>query len=287
MSWEDQGRQEHGYFGHGTGAPKAGTGSSVERASHDESGSAEVAAARAHAWAKAYGPALFGLPWSGAALDGFADAVRRRERARPGSIARALDRWAAQGKFGGRAKATRDGLLTLVSDTRDGRSSGHYNPLGVFIPGTPENEALTLGTERAIGAAGRAIGRVFNNEGHGGKGESAPATGSGAGEGSNPPEGTQETPPLPANPDDLLAQGWRETSDPEAAAAGHRTFVDPETGAVIRFDKGRPGQPGFEGQDHYHWLNPNRTGKRDDYLNQNGKPVARGSTPSHLRPRSR
>jgi hypothetical protein len=93
-------------------------------------------------------------------------------------------------------------------------------------------------------------------------------------------------PSLPANPDDLLAQGWNETSHPGAAKLGHRTFENPKTGEIIRFDKGRPGEPGFEGKDHYHRPNPNKTGKHDEYLDLSGNPVARGSGPSHIPPRT-
>jgi hypothetical protein len=63
-------------------------------------------------------------------------------------------------------------------------------------------------------------------------------------------------------------------------------FENPRTGEIIRFDKGRPGTPGFEGKDHYHRLNPNRTGRHDEYLDVNGNPVARGSDPSHILPRT-
>lgn len=91
---------------------------------------------------------------------------------------------------------------------------------------------------------------------------------------------------LPANPDDLLAKGWKETSHPGAAATGHRTFENPETGEIVRFDEGRPGQPGFEGLNHYHRLNPQRTGKHDEYLDESDNPVARGSASSHVLPRS-
>jgi hypothetical protein len=33
-------------------------------------------------------------------------------------------------------------------------------------------------------------------------------------------------------------------------------------------------------------MNPNKTGKSDEYLDRNGNPVARGSDPSHIVPRS-
>lgn len=92
-------------------------------------------------------------------------------------------------------------------------------------------------------------------------------------------------PSLPANPDELPTQGWKETSHPTAAKMGHRTFENSQTGEIIRFDKGRPGESGFEGQDHYHRLNPNRTSRSDEYLDLNGNPVARGSGPSHIIPR--
>ena len=95
---------------------------------------------------------------------------------------------------------------------------------------------------------------------------------------------TQAMPPLPANPDDLLAQGWEETSHPKAAATGRRTFVKPETGQSIEFDKGRPGEAGWRGQDHYHVLNPHSTGKRDLYLDKAGQSAPDGSKASHIPP---
>jgi hypothetical protein len=90
--------------------------------------------------------------------------------------------------------------------------------------------------------------------------------------------------PLPANPDDLKSQGYDETSHPDAAAAGHRTFENPATGDKVRHDQGKPGAPGHEGEDHYHRYNPNATGKSDQYLDANGNPVPRGSDASHLTP---
>ncbi len=89
---------------------------------------------------------------------------------------------------------------------------------------------------------------------------------------------------LPANPDDLLGRGYRDVSHPDAAAAGHRTFENPETGDVLRFDKGKPGRPGHAGNDHYHRENPSATGKVDAYLDRDGNPVPDGSDASHLYP---
>ncbi len=90
--------------------------------------------------------------------------------------------------------------------------------------------------------------------------------------------------PLPANPSDLVDQGYHDVSHPEAAAAGHQTLEHPETGDRVRFDKGKPGAPGHEGTDHYHRDNPNATGKKDQYLDKDGNPVPRGSDASHLKP---
>lgn len=96
-------------------------------------------------------------------------------------------------------------------------------------------------------------------------------------------EGGCET-TTPDNPDDLLDQGWEETSHPDAKAAGRRTFRNPKTGEELIFDKGKPGQPGWEGRDHYHRPNPNRTNRHDEYLDMNGDPTRRGSGPSHIPP---
>lgn len=91
---------------------------------------------------------------------------------------------------------------------------------------------------------------------------------------------------VPDNPDDLLDKGYDETSHPDAAAKGHRSFENPTTGDKVRFDKGKEGKPKHEGRDHYHRENPNSTGKQDQYLDANGKPVPRGSEASHLYPKS-
>lgn len=141
-----------------------------------------------------------------------------------------------------------------------------YNPLGVFQPGSPENEDWTRNTMRRL----RELGHILRSERQDGEGED---DGKGV-----------EIPNLPANPDDLLQQGWEEITYPDAAAEGHRTFRNKETGLVIHADKGEPGKSGFRGRDHYHIDNPNRTDKRDYYLDRNGRPVAKGSKPSHVPP---
>jgi RHS repeat-associated protein len=111
----------------------------------------------------------------------------------------------------------------------------------------------------ALGDAGRAITSIFT------KSNSKPG-------------------PLPANPDALKDEGYHDTSHPDAAAAGHRTFENPQSGDRVRFDKGKPGAPGHEGTDHYHRPNPQATGKGDQYLDANGKPVPRGCDASQLKP---
>lgn len=57
-----------------------------------------------------------------------------------------------------------------------------------------------------------------------------------------------------------------------------------ETDQKVRFDPAKEGANGFEGKDHYHIYNPNSTGKSDYYLDSNGRPVRKGSKPSHVLP---
>jgi hypothetical protein len=91
---------------------------------------------------------------------------------------------------------------------------------------------------------------------------------------------------LPKNPEEMLEHGYNETSHPSAAESGHRTFENPETGDKLRFDKGDPDAPpkSHAANDHYHRENPNATGKRDAYLDSDGKPCPRNSDESHLYP---
>ena len=100
----------------------------------------------------------------------------------------------------------------------------------------------------------------------------------------NTTAGAKAMPSLPSNPDDLLAQGWNETTDPRMAAAGRRTFINPTTGEQVEFDLAQPAGTGFKADDHYHVLNPDTTSKLDYYLDQNGNPVPKGSTASHIPP---
>lgn len=160
-----------------------------------------------------------------------------------------------------------DGAVILAGTSASGRPHGipYHNPLGVFRPGSPENEDWTRNTMRRL----QELGHILRSERQDGEGRDD--------------EGV-EIPDLPTNPDDLLQQGWEEITHPDAAAEGHRTFKNKETGLIIRADKGEPGQPGDRGRDHYHIENPNTTSKRDEYLDKNGRPVGRGSKPSHVLP---
>jgi hypothetical protein len=90
---------------------------------------------------------------------------------------------------------------------------------------------------------------------------------------------------LPKNPKELLEDGWKDvTPDGMRKNTNSREYEDPRTGIRVRFDPGKPGAPGFEGKDHYHIYNPNRTGKGDYYLDKNGNPVPKGSKASHILP---
>ena len=68
---------------------------------------------------------------------------------------------------------------------------------------------------------------------------------------------------LPANPDTLLKEGWKEiTSTAMKQNSNSREFYDPRTGYTIRFDKKQPSRTGFAGKDHYHIKIPMQPGKR-------------------------
>ncbi|MBQ6004901.1 MAG: hypothetical protein IJL14_01480 [Selenomonadaceae bacterium] len=53
----------------------------------------------------------------------------------------------------------------------------------------------------------------------------------------------------------------------------------------MRFDVGQAGKPGFNGKDHWHVYNPNRTNKLNAYLDENANPTYDGSNPSHILPK--
>ncbi len=88
---------------------------------------------------------------------------------------------------------------------------------------------------------------------------------------------------LNKTPSGLKRNGWKETtSSAMKKNSTSRTFE--KNGLTVRFDKGKKGNPGFGGKDHYHILNPNSTGKHDYYLDKYGNPVAKNSKASHILP---
>ena len=331
MSWEDQGRQYHMWFGHGTAADKsrkAAPGSSaVGQSTADRvlalayGALASLPAARRGqaeaqynngtlprlkeamtAWLRAtalngadFASRLFGRNADDPVVRDLHSAALRAATATShddlrdaaGKLARAMeavgiDRWphfVADAQERARNPATQDAIERSRQPPGPGRDAIRpVYPLETLLPG--------MGAKRAIGVAratGGALLRQFLPESR------SPTANAGKPESMASDVNKQtETPglSLPAKPDDLLTQGWKETTHPEAAKLGHRKFENPKTGEIVRFDEGRPGQPGFEGQDHYHRLNPNKTSKRDEYLDLNGNPVARGSGPSHILPRT-
>ncbi len=89
--------------------------------------------------------------------------------------------------------------------------------------------------------------------------------------------------PKPENHEDLLDEGWEDVTHPNNDS-GNRDYYNPETGQKVRFDKGKEGASGHQGQDHYHVHNPNSTGNHDLYLDKSGNPVPKGCNPSHVYP---
>ncbi|WP_438027527.1 DUF6531 domain-containing protein [Sorangium sp. So ce233] len=90
---------------------------------------------------------------------------------------------------------------------------------------------------------------------------------------------------LPADPNELLNKGWQDVTHPEMAKhSNRREFYNPDLGYKVAFDKGVPGAAGWEAVDHYHVYNPNATSKGDQYLDETGKPVPKGSKQSHIKP---
>lgn len=89
---------------------------------------------------------------------------------------------------------------------------------------------------------------------------------------------------LPQYGGGLLAKGWKDISHPKQAEQGSFMYRDPDTGLKVRYDKGKPGESGFSGKNHYHILNPGAHNSLDMYLDKNGDPCSRGSKASHILP---
>jgi RHS repeat-associated protein len=85
------------------------------------------------------------------------------------------------------------------------------------------------------------------------------------------------------SPDKLKAEGWEDVTHPKMRENTDMVELkNPETGQRIRFDPGTPGETGYSGKDHYHVYNPESTGKGDYYLDEEGNPVPKNSSDSHI-----
>ena len=76
-----------------------------------------------------------------------------------GMMAVGLDRWQSF-LADAHKRATATAFARPIKDTLQRGFSTPYNPLGVFTPGSSENEDFTRSTERVL----RDLGRVFNNQ---------------------------------------------------------------------------------------------------------------------------
>ncbi len=85
----------------------------------------------------------------------------------------------------------------------------------------------------------------------------------------------------PSSPDEL-GEGWGGTSD-SSNESGGRDFRHIESKEDVRWDPGKEGEDGWKGKNHWHRHNPQRTGKKDYYLDKDGTPVPKGSDPSHIK----
>ena len=89
----------------------------------------------------------------------------------------------------------------------------------------------------------------------------------------------------PTLPDDPFSDPHLEDiTHPKAALAGNYKFKDKRTDEIIKFDRGDPAKPGHGAHDHYHKLNPKKTGKKEEYLDKKGKPIRKTDENSHLYP---
>jgi hypothetical protein len=89
---------------------------------------------------------------------------------------------------------------------------------------------------------------------------------------------------LPKDPNHLIKQGWQDVTHSEKAKLGQKTFQHPTEKLRVEFHPGESGKGGWGRKDHYHIHNPNRTSKRDHYLDIQGNPVAKGLDASHIDP---
>ena len=90
----------------------------------------------------------------------------------------------------------------------------------------------------------------------------------------------------PPKSPEKLGEEWEEVTKPGIPGLT-RTFRHRKYRLLINFDKGNPSAPqkADKYRDHWHRLNPNKTGKQNYYLDSQGKPAGKGTKPSHIFPR--
>ena len=90
---------------------------------------------------------------------------------------------------------------------------------------------------------------------------------------------------LPPCPDKKFLEEWNDITHPKAREnSSNIKYEHKKTGLRVRFDPATPGAPGFNGKDHWHVYNPNKTGKQNEYLDENANPTGRNSDTSHILP---
>ncbi|MBK8397725.1 MAG: hypothetical protein IPL26_21130 [Leptospiraceae bacterium] len=98
----------------------------------------------------------------------------------------------------------------------------------------------------------------------------------------NPTPGIDWTNP-PKSPEDL-GSAWIDATDPRMKEnSSRRRFQNLITKEVVAFDIGVPDKTGYKEENHWHRENPNTKNKNDAYLDECGKPVARGNDESHIK----
>ena len=91
---------------------------------------------------------------------------------------------------------------------------------------------------------------------------------------------------LPSKPNKKFLEDWTDITHPEARKnSDNIKYEHKKTGLRVRFDPATQGAPGFNGKDHWHVYNPNKTSKKDEYLDENANPTKKGSDPSHIIPK--
>ncbi len=88
---------------------------------------------------------------------------------------------------------------------------------------------------------------------------------------------------LPPKPNTAFLKEWDDVSNPKTK--NRKTYRNKENGMLISFDPGQKGVPGFRGKDHYHIHNPDKSDKKNPYLDKDGNSVPRGSKASHIIPK--